>query len=140
MLKFGKEYYKNTVYLNFENNNDLSNIFERDLDTERIIKELSIISGQSILKNDTLLFFDEIQSCERALTSLKYFNENANEYHICLLYTSPSLVCIIFFVSGVQLFCTGILGQYLAKIYMEVKKRPLYIIRESNMANVEEIR
>ena len=52
----------------------------------------------------------------------------------------PSLVCIIFFVSGVQLFCTGILGQYLAKIYMEVKKRPLYIIRESNMANVEEIR
>lgn len=38
----------------------------------------------------------------------------------------PSLVCIIFFVSGVQLFCTGILGQYLAKIYMEVKKRPLY--------------
>ena len=82
VLKFGKEYYKNTVYLNFENNNDLSNIFERDLDTERIIKELSIISGQSILKNDTLLFFDEIQSCERALTSLKYFNENANEYHI----------------------------------------------------------
>lgn len=52
----------------------------------------------------------------------------------------PSLVCIIFFVSGVQLFCTGILGQYLANIYMEVKKRPLYIIRESNMANVEEIR
>ena len=82
VLKFGKEYYKNTVYLNFENNKDLNNIFERDLDTERIIKELSIISGQSILKNDTLLFFDEIQSCERALTSLKYFNENANEYHI----------------------------------------------------------
>lgn len=52
----------------------------------------------------------------------------------------PSLVCIIFFVSGVQLFCTGILGQYLAKIYMEVKKRPLYIIRESNITNVEEIR
>lgn len=52
----------------------------------------------------------------------------------------PSLVCIVFFVSGVQLFCTGILGQYLAKTYMEVKKRPLYIIRESNMENVEEIR
>ena len=52
----------------------------------------------------------------------------------------PSLVCIIFFVSGVQLFCTGILGQYLAKIYMEVKKRPLYIIKESNITNVEEIK
>ena len=82
VLTFGKEYYKNTVYLNFENNNDLKAIFERDLDTERIIKELSIISGQSILKEDTLIFFDEIQACERALTSLKYFNENNNEYHI----------------------------------------------------------
>lgn len=82
VLTFGKQYYKNIVYLNFENNRDLSDIFERDLDTERIIKELSIISGQSIFKNDTLLFFDEIQSCERALTSLKYFNENANGYHI----------------------------------------------------------
>lgn len=82
VLTFGKEYYKNTVYLNFENNNDLKGIFKRDLDTERIIKELSIISGQSILKEDTLIFFDEIQACERALTSLKYFNENNNEYHI----------------------------------------------------------
>lgn len=82
VLTFGKEYYKNTVYLNFENNNDLKAIFERDLETERIVKELSIISAQSILKEDTLIFFDEIQACERALTSLKYFNENNNEYHI----------------------------------------------------------
>lgn len=45
----------------------------------------------------------------------------------------PSLVCIICFVSGIQLFCTGILGQYLAKTYMEVKNRPIYIIKESNV-------
>jgi len=45
----------------------------------------------------------------------------------------PSLVCIICFVSGVQLFCTGILGQYLAKTYMEVKGRPIYIVKESNI-------
>ena len=45
----------------------------------------------------------------------------------------PSMVCIIFFVGGIQLFCTGILGQYLAKTYMEVKNRPIYIIKESNI-------
>lgn len=81
-LTFGKEYYKNIVYFNFENNKDLSDIFERDLEPERIVRELSVKSGESIFKEDTLIFFDEIQACERALTSLKYFNEKANEYHI----------------------------------------------------------
>jgi len=42
----------------------------------------------------------------------------------------PSLVCIILFVSGIQLFCTGILGQYLAKVYLETKQRPLYIAKD----------
>lgn len=82
ILSFGKEYYKTTAYFNFENNSELSNIFNRDLEPERIIKELSAKTGQSILKGDTLIFFDEIQACERALTSLKYFNEKANDYHI----------------------------------------------------------
>ena len=45
----------------------------------------------------------------------------------------PSTVCIIMFVSGIQLFCTGIIGQYLSKVYLEVKKRPIYIIKEDNM-------
>lgn len=81
-LSFGKEHYKNTAYFNFEDSVELSNIFERDLNPERIIKELSAKSGQSILKGDTLIIFDEIQACERALTSLKYFCENAPEYHI----------------------------------------------------------
>ena len=82
ILTFGKQYYKSCVYFNFEDNKELGAIFDRDLNPERLIKELTVKSGQSILKEDTLLFFDEIQSCERALTSLKYFNENSNEYHI----------------------------------------------------------
>lgn len=81
-LTFGKNYYDSVVYFNFENNRDLIKIFERDLEPERIIKELSVNSGKSIFKEKTLIFFDEIQACERALTSLKYFNENANDYHI----------------------------------------------------------
>lgn len=50
----------------------------------------------------------------------------------------PSLACIIFFVSGIQLFCTGILGQYIAKTYMEVKNRPIYIVKESNIEKSKE--
>ena len=81
-LTFGKEQYKNTVYLNMEDSGEVTAIFERDLKPERIIRELSAHSGQSIFPGDTLIIFDEIQSCERALTSLKYFCENAPEYHI----------------------------------------------------------
>lgn len=44
----------------------------------------------------------------------------------------PSLVCIIFMVSGIQLFCMGIMGEYLSKTYLETKKRPIYIVKESN--------
>lgn len=81
-LSFGREQYKNTAYFNFEDSVELSNIFKRDLNPGRIIKELSAKSGQSILNGETLIIFDEIQACERALTSLKYFCENAPEYHI----------------------------------------------------------
>jgi len=81
-LMFGKEHYKNTVYLNLEDSREVQAVFERDLKPERILRELSALSGQSIFPGDTLIIFDEIQSCERALTSLKYFCENAPEYHI----------------------------------------------------------
>ncbi len=81
-LSFGKEFYRNTVYFNLEDTTEVSNIFERDLNPERIIRELSAKSGQSILKEDTLIVLDEIQACERALTSLKYFCENAPDYHV----------------------------------------------------------
>ena len=81
-LMFGKEHYKNTVYLNMEDSSEVQAVFERDLKPDRIIRELSALSGQSIFPGDTLIIFDEIQSCERALTSLKYFCENAPEYNI----------------------------------------------------------
>lgn len=82
ILSFGKEHYKNVAYINFEDNTEIAKIFEQDLEIERIIRELSVKIGISILEEDTLIFFDEIQSCERALTSLKYFAENASKYHV----------------------------------------------------------
>lgn len=82
ILEFGKKHYKNVVYINFEANAEAAKIFKRDLNPSRIIKELAALSGQTILTNDTLLFFDEIQVCEQALTSLKYFCEDRTDYHI----------------------------------------------------------
>jgi predicted AAA+ superfamily ATPase len=81
-LTFGKEHYRNTVYLSLEDSREIQAVFDRDLRPDRIIRELSAHSGQSIFPGDTLVIFDEIQSCERALTSLKYFCENAPEYHV----------------------------------------------------------
>ena len=82
ILSFGKENYKNVAYINFEDNSDMAKIFDQNLDVERIIKQLSVKLGISIFEEDTLIFFDEIQSCERALTSLKYFAESKYKYHI----------------------------------------------------------
>lgn len=81
-LTFGKEHYKNTTYFNMEDSSEVTAIFERDLNPERIIKELAVKSGQSIFKGDTLIIFDEIQASERALASLKYFCEREPEYHV----------------------------------------------------------
>jgi len=81
-LTFGKAYYRNTVYFNMEDSTEITDIFERDLNPERIVRELSAKIGQSIFKKETLIIFDEIQSCERALSALKYFCEEAPEYHI----------------------------------------------------------
>jgi predicted AAA+ superfamily ATPase len=82
LLSFGKEYYKNVAYFSMEESIEIPAVFERDLNPERIVRELSALSGQTILPEDTLLIFDEIQACEKALTSLKYFAERAPQYHI----------------------------------------------------------
>lgn len=82
ILEFGKSNYHNVVYCNFEDNDSLAAIFESDLNPDRICKALGALFGAEIVKEQTLIVFDEIQACERALTSLKYFNENANDYHI----------------------------------------------------------
>jgi len=82
ITQFGREYYKNMVYINFEKSLEVHDFFSGDLVTEKIVGLLESWSNTSILREETLIFFDEIQSCERALTALKYFAEDAPEYHI----------------------------------------------------------
>lgn len=81
-LQFGKQAYENVAYFNFETNARLNDTFSESLSPSYLIPILSRIAGVSIVKEKTLIIFDEIQLCERALTSLKYFFEEANEYHI----------------------------------------------------------
>lgn len=82
-IEFGKRFYDNVVYLHFEGSqNALGAIFEPDLNPQRIIDELSFFTNQKILPEKTLIIFDEIQASEKALTSLKYFCEEAPQYHI----------------------------------------------------------
>lgn len=81
-LEFGRKYYENVAYFNFETNLSLNETFSENISPEYLIPVLSHISGQTIVREKTLIIFDEVQLCERALTSLKYFCEDANEYHI----------------------------------------------------------
>jgi len=82
MKEFGKTAYRNTVYIDFFNNQLARRIFDGDLKPRRIMEEIGFISGESITPGETLVIFDEIQECNRALNSLKYFCEEAPEYHI----------------------------------------------------------
>ena len=81
MKEFGKQEFKNFVYINFDSNPDMANLFEGSLQISRLISGLQIYSGQKIT-TDTLLIFDEIQEVPRALSSLKYFCEDAPEYAV----------------------------------------------------------
>ncbi|MDR2132828.1 MAG: ATP-binding protein [Clostridiales Family XIII bacterium] len=80
--EFGKRHYKNVAYFNFETNQTVASYFAENIVPERILRFLEAESRERIVPGDTLILFDEIQSCERALTSLKYFNELTPEYHI----------------------------------------------------------
>ena len=82
MREFGKTAYNKTVYISFDNNRQMDELFSIDMDIERIITGLELYAGIKIDAADTLLIFDEVQEAPQALTSLKYFNENAPEYHI----------------------------------------------------------
>ena len=82
MKEFGRKAYKNTVYINFESNSRMSQLFTSDLDTTRLIMGLELYIGHKIDSQNTLIIFDEIQEVPRALTSLKYFYEDAPQYHI----------------------------------------------------------
>lgn len=82
MKEFGKQAYENTVYINFDANNQMSELFSADLNIERIMLGLELYVGHKINSENTLLIFDEIQEVPKALSSLKYFYENAPQYHI----------------------------------------------------------
>lgn len=85
VLEFGRNNYENVAYFNFETNTQLNATFEENIEPGYLLPILSHIAGTSIIKEKTLIIFDEVQLCERALTSLKYFCEQAPEYHIIAL-------------------------------------------------------
>ena len=85
ILEFGRRFYENVAYFNFETNPKLNETFCESISPDYLIPILSHIAGQTIVKEKTLIVFDEIQLCERALTSLKYFCESAPGYHIAAL-------------------------------------------------------
>lgn len=82
LKEFGNEYYEDVAYFNFEENEALGKVFENDFDVNRILFDLGLYLGRTIKAQKTLIIFDEIQVCSRAITSLKYFCENAPEFHI----------------------------------------------------------
>ena len=84
LKQFGKTYYKNVAYINCDNNTIVKDLFIENYDTERIILTISAITKEVILPKKNLIILDEIQELQRGLSSLKYFCENAPEYHICV--------------------------------------------------------
>lgn len=82
MKEFGKQAYSDTVYINFDSNTRMADLFAVDLDTDRLILGLELYAGRKIDSDNTLLIFDEVQEVPKALASLKYFYENAPQYHI----------------------------------------------------------
>ena len=82
VLEFGRAHYDNVVYFNFETNPKLIETFAENISPSYLLPILSHLAGQTIVRERTLVVFDEIQLCERALASLKYFCEEAPDYHI----------------------------------------------------------
>ena len=82
MKEFGRQAYADTVYINFDSNSRMAELFASDLDTDRLIMGLELYADRKIDPYNSLLIFDEVQEVPRALASLKYFYENAPQYHI----------------------------------------------------------
>ena len=89
--EFGRSYYENTVYINFDSNSQMYSLFEGDLSIVRIITGLEIYAGHKIDLSSTLLIFDEVQEVPKALTALKYFNEDAPQYQIVCAGSLPGI-------------------------------------------------
>ena len=82
MKEFGSLYFKDSVYINFDNNEKLKNVFDLDYNIERIISALKIESERNFNPENTLIIFDEIQECPKALTALKYFCESERNFYV----------------------------------------------------------
>ena len=82
LKEFGRIYYENTAYFNFDENEEYKQFFETTKDIKRILQNLMMASGQTIKPEKTLIIFDEIQDCPNVINSLKYFCENGPEYHV----------------------------------------------------------
>lgn len=82
LKEFGRRYYENIAYFNFDENEEYKEFFETTKDVKRILQNLVMASGQKIEAEKTLLIFDEVQDCPKVINALKYFCENAPEYHV----------------------------------------------------------
>ena len=83
LKEFGKRHYESTAYFNFDESPEYRQFFERTKDPHRILQNLMLASGQKILPEKTLMVFDEVQDCPDVINAMKYFCENASQYHIC---------------------------------------------------------
>ena len=93
MQEFGKKYYEQVAYINFDVDVKSREIFDVDYDTERLIMDIGLATKTKINAENTLIIFDEIQECPRALTSLKYFRENASQYDIIVAGSLLGVAC-----------------------------------------------
>lgn len=93
MQEFGKKYYEQVAYINFDVDLKSREIFDVDYDTERLIMDIGLATKTKINAENTLIIFDEIQECPRALTSLKYFRENAPQYDIIVAGSLLGVAC-----------------------------------------------
>jgi predicted AAA+ superfamily ATPase len=82
LKEFGKRYYENVAYFNFDENEEYKQFFETTKDVERILQNLILASGQKIQPENTLIIFDEVQDCPNVINAMKYFCENAPQYHV----------------------------------------------------------
>ena len=82
LKEFGRRYYENTAYFNFDENEEYKQFFETTKDVERILQNLMLASAQRIVPGKTLIIFDEVQDSPKVINSMKYFCENAPQYHI----------------------------------------------------------
>jgi len=84
LQEFGKQEYDHVAYINCDGNSEIANIFAEDYDMKRVLMVIGAISKQPIIPGKTLIILDEIQELHKGLSSLKYFCENAREYHVAV--------------------------------------------------------